>query len=108
MFHRILAKGIFIFAVIFGFMAMIGWAVGDIWLASTQWMLISIWMLILGVFIVLLEGDDLAELKRRTKTVSKAKTNNDHASFKVSEGNGKKKNGSKKKKNHSSFKLSEE
>lgn len=89
MYHKTLADGFFIFAVLAIFSAMVGWAIGDIWLASTQWMLVAVVMMLMAIFVRINAEEDEKILQTRAKTVAKkgsrAKSSkaSKHVSFKL-------------------------
>lgn len=67
MYHKILADGSFVIAVVCVFAAMTGWLVDDIWLASTQWMLIAIILLLIAIFIKMNAEEDEKIIKQYAK-----------------------------------------
>ena len=67
MYHKILADGIFVIAIIALFLAMIGWLIGDIWLASTQWLSVSSILLLIGIYVKLSADEDEKIIKEYAK-----------------------------------------
>lgn len=67
MYHKILADGTFVIAVVCLFAAMVGWLVEDIWLASTQWTLLSIVLLLIAIFIKMNAEEDEKTIKEYAK-----------------------------------------
>lgn len=82
LYHKTLADGFFMFAVMAVFAAMIGWSVSDIWLASTQWILVAIVLLLIAIYIKLSAHEDEILLKECHER-KKNEKNTKHASFRL-------------------------